>query len=77
MSSVNAPSSSTLWATGKLGVITPLVICTYKSDMPPASKEWVIQPKPKPGRKPKKDPPILPQDDAEVIFFSVETPAIS
>ncbi|KAF5356041.1 hypothetical protein D9756_003857 [Leucocoprinus leucothites] len=32
-----------------------------------ASKEWIIQPKPKPGRKPKKDsaPPIKDEDDSD------------
>ncbi|KAF8198948.1 hypothetical protein BJ912DRAFT_683864 [Pholiota molesta] len=30
-----------------------------------ASKEWVIQPKPKPGRKPKKDTASTSKDDAE------------
>ncbi|KAJ7038082.1 hypothetical protein C8F04DRAFT_367318 [Mycena alexandri] len=31
-----------------------------------ASKEWVIQPKPKPGRKPKKDQPPPPQEEEQV-----------
>ncbi|KAF8216114.1 hypothetical protein K438DRAFT_1561255 [Mycena galopus ATCC 62051] len=31
-----------------------------------ASKEWVIQPKPKPGRKPKKDLAPVPQEDEHV-----------
>ncbi|KAF7339378.1 BZIP domain-containing protein [Mycena sanguinolenta] len=31
-----------------------------------ASKEWVIQPKPKPGRKPKKDLAPVPHDDEHV-----------
>lgn len=43
--------------------------------VPTASKEWVIQPKPKPGRKPKKDIATSLKDDDEVrssfgIFFS-------
>jgi hypothetical protein len=31
-----------------------------------ASKEWVIQPKPKPGRKPKKDTALTTKDEDEV-----------
>lgn len=34
---------------------------------PAASKEWVIQPKPKPGRKPKTD--LTVKDDSEVRAF--------
>ena len=42
---------------------------------PAASKEWVIQPKPKPGRKPKTDPIV--KDDSEVrAFMSLDERAI-
>jgi len=53
-------SSSTLWATGEL--TGPRFELHQRFS---ASKEWVIQPKPKPGRKPKKDaaPTTLPEID--------------
>ncbi|KAJ3570251.1 hypothetical protein NP233_g4526 [Leucocoprinus birnbaumii] len=58
-----ASTSSTLWATGR-------TFRDYAAPWPnlvKASKEWVIQPKPKPGRKPKKDaaPPVKDEEDSD------------
>jgi len=36
-----------------------------------ASKEWIIQPKPKPGRKPKKEQTSPLKDNAEVCTITV------
>ncbi|KAG5648078.1 hypothetical protein DXG03_007113 [Asterophora parasitica] len=58
-------SSSTLWATGGLAFIFSIAhLCLLST----ASKEWVIAPKPKPGRKPKKEvtTPTKSEGDAQL-----------
>jgi hypothetical protein len=51
---LNISSSSTLWATGKVQDIFCFGSPAERT-ITPASKEWIIPAKPKPGRKPKND----------------------
>lgn len=63
-------SSSKLWAVRKY---PRLWSCFCSLDLhlffSPASKEWVIPAKPKPGRKPKKDPNTPVNEEIEVSHF--------
>ncbi|KAG6832437.1 hypothetical protein H0H92_001483 [Tricholoma furcatifolium] len=67
VSTQSLPSSSTLWATGQFNPAVPSASTLIRLYL--ASKEWVIAPKPKPGRKPKKDPSnsITTKADSDVI----------
>ena len=58
-------SSSTLWAQGML--MSALLLPQSEHPSIIASKEWVIPAKPKPGRKPKKDPPAPPVEDSTEV----------
>lgn len=71
-------SSSTLWAQGTVLPPSPdafslFSLTTYASILP-ASKEWVIPAKPKPGRKPKKEL-APPQETQEVCNPTPAAPA--
>lgn len=68
-------SSGTLWATGSLDTYALLALKNLQAFDTAASKEWVIPAKPKPGRKPKKDPNAVEADkpmevcaDTQVIW---------